>query len=95
MSWKKLGYVTLISVVIGSAGVAVAQTPTQKNDDNAPVAGANSFTEGQAKSRIESAGFSQVTNLRKDDQGIWRANAMRDGKQVSVSLDFRGNVVTQ
>ena len=95
MSWKKIACSTMMGAAIGSASVAVAQTPTQKNDDRAPVAGANSFTERQAKSRIESAGFSQVTNLRKDDQGIWRANAMRDGKQASVSLDFRGNVVPQ
>ena len=61
----------------------------------APVAGANSFTEGQAKSRIEGQGFSNVTDLKKDDQGIWRAKAMKDGTSKSVSLDFQGNVVAQ
>ncbi len=95
MPWKRIAYVGMLAAAIGGASVALAQTSTQKSEDKAPVAGANSFTEGQAKSRIESAGFAQVTNLRKDDQGIWRANAMRDGKQVSVSLDFRGNVVSQ
>jgi putative membrane protein len=95
MSWKRFAYISVVVAAMGCTSVAVAQTATQKNDDKAPVAGANSFTEGQAKSHIESAGFSQVTNLRKDDQGIWRANAMREGKQVSVSLDFRGNIVAQ
>lgn len=65
------------------------------NNPGAPVAGANSFTEGQAKSRMESNGFTNVTNLKKDDSGVWRASATKDGKQHSVSLDFQGNVVAQ
>lgn len=31
------------------------------------MAGRNSFTEGQAKSKIEEAGFSNVTELKKDE----------------------------
>jgi hypothetical protein len=66
-----------------------------ENNPGAPVAGANSFTEGQAKSRFESHGFSNVTDLKKDDAGVWRGKAMKDGKSVDVSLDFQGNVVTR
>lgn len=69
-----------------------ASTPDTDNDA-APVAGANSFTEGQAKSRIEEAGYTDVTGLAKDDQGIWRGKASKDGKATSVALDFEGNVV--
>ncbi|HYF09419.1 MAG TPA: hypothetical protein VD970_17500 [Acetobacteraceae bacterium] len=57
--------------------------------------GANSFTEGQARSRIESAGYGNVTELRLDEQGIWRGRAMRDGRQVTVGLDYQGNVAAQ
>jgi hypothetical protein len=57
-----------------------------------PQPGANSFTEGQARSRIEAAGFSNVSELQKDDQGIWRGRGMRNGQQVSVALDFTGAV---
>ena len=64
----------------------------QGNVATAPVAGANSFTEGEAKSRIEARGFANVTELRKDDQGIWRGKAMMDGRSVDVALDFQGNV---
>lgn len=60
-----------------------------------PQPGANSFTEGQARSRIEAAGFSNVTELQKDDQGIWRGRGMRDGKQVSVALDYTGAVTSR
>ena len=60
-----------------------------------PQPGANSFTEGQARSRIEAAGFTNVTELQKDDQGIWRDRGMRDGQQVGVALDFTGAVISR
>lgn len=60
-----------------------------------PQPGANSFTEGQARSRIEAAGFSDVSELQKDDQGIWRGRGMRNGQQTSVALDFQGNVTSR
>ncbi|MBY0338483.1 MAG: hypothetical protein K2X11_17855, partial [Acetobacteraceae bacterium] len=62
---------------------------------NAPVAGANSFTEGQARARIEARGFTDVQNLEKDDNGVWRGQAMQGGRRVGVALDFQGNVVAQ
>jgi len=65
---------------------------TEGNNASAPVAGANSFTEGEAKSRIEARGFSNVTELKKDDQGIWHGKAMQNGRSVNVALDFQGNV---
>jgi hypothetical protein len=81
-----------LALVLGGP-VALAQTAA--TETKAPEAGANSFTEAQAKDRIEQAGFSKVTGLRKDDQGIWRASATKGDAQVNVSLDFRGNVTTQ
>ena len=63
----------------------------QKNS-NAPVAGANSFTEGQARSRIEEAGYANVTDLKKDDDGVWRGKASKSGAATDVSIDFQGNV---
>lgn len=60
-----------------------------------PISGANSFTEGQARARMQDSGFAQVSDLKLDNQGIWRGKAMRDGKNVTVALDFKGNVVAQ
>jgi hypothetical protein len=65
---------------------------SDQNNSTAPVAGRNSFTEGQAKSRIEAAGYSNVSNLQKDNDGIWRGKAEKSGTQTEVSLDFQGNV---
>ena len=77
------------------ANTPAVNTPNSPPNPGAPVAGANSFTEGQAKSRIESTGYTNVSGLRKDDQGVWRGRAMKDGRSVNVSLDFQGNVVAQ
>ena len=59
-----------------------------------PVQGANSFTEGQARSRIEAAGYTGVQELKKDKSGVWRGRAMRGGQTADVGLDYQGNVVT-
>jgi putative membrane protein len=72
-----------------------ADSPARDGTNRAqpPVPGANSFTEGQARSRIESHGYQQIGELRKDDQSIWHARAQKNGKPVEVQLDFKGNVV--
>jgi hypothetical protein len=105
---RKLLIIT--AAVAVSAGAALAQTQnppaqagpnnpavntTGANNANAPVAGANSFTEGQAKSRIEAGGYSEVSELKKDDNGVWRGKAKKEGKAVDVSLDFQGNVIAR
>lgn len=69
-----------------------AVNSSDKNNANKPVEGRNSFTEGQAKSRIEGAGYSNVSGLQKDDQGVWRGKADKGGTKTDVSLDFQGNV---
>ena len=64
-------------------------------EPGAPIKGANSFTEGQAKDRVVAAGFTGVSSLAKDGDGVWRGNAMKDGKAVKVAIDFKGNVVSE
>jgi hypothetical protein len=63
--------------------------------DTPPISGANSFSEGQARDRIAKAGFENVKDLQQDHQGVWRGKAQKSGREVSVSLDYRGNVVQQ
>ncbi|MCV9967470.1 PepSY domain-containing protein [Pararhizobium sp. BT-229] len=69
-------------------------TPSDQNA-TAPVEGANSFTEGQAKDRIVEAGYADVTDLKLDDKGVWQGKATKDGKTVMVSLDYQGNIVAK
>ena len=58
----------------------------------APVKGRNSFTMNEARRRIEKGGFTQVTGLKKDADGIWRGKAMKSGASVDVYCDYQGNV---
>jgi hypothetical protein len=96
----------LVGAALVASTAALAQTPPAKsgpnnnavnsagqNNSNAPVAGRNSFTEGQAQSAIEKAGYTNVTGLKKDDNGVWRGNASKGGASTSVSVDFQGNVI--
>ncbi len=98
---NKFTLLTAGLLLAASGALAQSQTPSTsqttpavntEQNPGAPVAGKNSFTEDQAKSRIEEAGYTDVTGLKLDDQGVWRATASKDGKTVNVSLDFQGNV---
>jgi hypothetical protein len=93
------------AILMLTAGNAFAQTPpanpnaktpavatSNTTNPGAPVPGSNSFTEAQAKSRIEAAGYSDISGLMKDKDGIWRGKASKAGKSQTVSLDYQGNV---
>ena len=50
--------------------------------------GANSFTEGQARSAIEKQGYVVSGPLIQDDQGIWKGQASRaGGESTTVSAN--------
>lgn len=76
-----------------------AQNPATKSPDKmtgVPLAkGATSFTQEQAKKRLEEAGYSQVSDLTKDADGLWHARAMHHGHQVNAAVDYKGNVAAR
>ena len=85
-------------------GGAVSPPSSPQNDavntdanttETAQTPGSNSFTEGQAKGHIENAGYTDVTGLTKTPEGLWTAKAMKAGKAVDVSLDFKGAVTAK
>ena len=85
-----------------TAPAANPQAPTNPaisskdgNNPGAPATGANSFTESQARARLESRGYTAINGLAKDKDGVWRASATKDGKSVQVAVDYQGNVVAQ
>ena len=100
----KRPFLLIAAATLLVAGSATAQQPANsgpnnnavnssgQNNSNAPVAGRNSFTEGQAKSKIEEAGYTNVTALKKDDNGVWRGKAKKGSAASDVSVDFQGNV---
>jgi hypothetical protein len=75
---------------LGNHGTSTGAT---SDKDTPPLKGANSFTESEAKKRAEARGYSGVSDLKKDDDGIWRGRATQQGKQVEIAIDYKGNVV--
>lgn len=69
---------------------AVDTTPT--TGDAGQTAGANSFTEGQARGAIESAGYTAVGPLTQTPEGLWQGKATKDGTEMTVSVDYKGAV---
>lgn len=60
------------------------------------IPGAGSLNEDQTKLRIEAKGYSHVSELQKDNHGIWRGKAtMKDGRPVTVILDLEGNIYSE
>ena len=86
------------AILVFTAGGAFAQTnapavaTSTTQSPAAPIKGANSFTEGQAKSRIEAAGFTDISGLMKDKDGIWHGKASKAGSMVTVNMDYHGNI---
>jgi len=57
--------------------------------------GHNSFTQRQARARMQRAGYEQVSDLVLDHAGLWQAHAMWRGAPVQVALDYKGHVAAQ
>lgn len=64
------------------------------HDEVAPALHAETLitTEEQATAKIEGEGYTQISGLMKDGNGMWTATAMKDGKPVQLSLNDQGNI---
>lgn len=88
-----------LAALLGSVVSAEAQVaPSGPPPDGGPAtselrAGSNSFTQEQARDRLERSGYSEVTGLTKDENGIWRGKARYGDAVVSVGLDYRGAIL--
>ncbi len=67
-------------------------TPRAGVDEKAPLPGANSFTEEQARARLRDNGYGNPGTLAKGEDGIWRGKAEKDGAMRNVAVDYRGNI---
>jgi hypothetical protein len=69
------------------------KAPSDKASTLSP--GANSYSEGQARDLLTAQGYSDVSALVNDSQGIWRGSATSGGKRMRVSIDFKGKISAQ
>lgn len=94
-----------LAAVAAMAALAACQPDSEKTNPavatneaksdraaSAPAAGANSFTEAQARDRATKAGYADVAALTQAADGTWQGSAMKSGQAVTVVIDYQGNV---
>lgn len=82
-----------ISAMAQTSTTSPLQAPQSGVDSNAPLPGANSFTENQVRERLTEKGVRQIADLQKGDDGIWRGTGWVGDRKVSLAFDYRGNLV--
>ncbi len=95
--------IAMLAAALSTGALAQADTgshnPATKNPTVHTTAmaakGRNSFTEAQARGRIEKAGYAEVGKLAKNRNGVWQGIATKDGAPVNVALDYKGNVTVR
>ena len=85
---------------IAAAGVLMAATGAVAQTTTAPAGPESSTTaaattELQARERIDKQGYTAVTGLKQDADGLWHGSATKDGKIVEILLDKDGKVVAK
>lgn len=98
---------SLVAVAALAAALGACQPDSEKTNpavatdeataeklETAPAAGANSFTQEQARERAVTAGYTDVGALTQAADGTWQGPGMKDGASVTVVVDYQGNVTT-
>ena len=87
---------TLLSTTAFAQHSGNSHNPAVKNPHAATAhvaaKGRNSFTQSQARGRIQKAGYTRVSGLAKNRNGVWQGKAFRGKRPVHVALDYKGNV---
>lgn len=93
-----------MTIILAAAGICAAAGPAAAQDSNPAIKdsavshvghaaeGANSFTEDQARGRLTKTGYSNISDLKKDDSGHGVGTATKEGKTAHIALDYKGNV---
>ena len=85
--------------MVAATGIAVAQTAPPSGaptTPRTPPAGApgtmKPATASAAKAQIEASGYTDVKNLKRNEDGSWSARAMKNSVEVAIMVDGTGNV---
>lgn len=78
------------------AQVSPSALPTNAPSDRSSLEpGRKSFTEEQAKSRLQPMGYIDVRELKQDERGVWRGKAVFARQQGDFRVDDRGAITRQ
>ncbi len=87
-----LGIIAIAAIV---AGEALAQTNPPPADPLTvkPVPSQAQTTESESiRTKIEQAGYTDVTDLSRDSLGVWRARGRKGNDMVEISVDKGGRI---
>jgi len=90
--------VTMIATLNGPVAVSTSRVAPTELTPARPVAtvmGEVAWTwmsEGQAIQVLKSKGYANIGTLRRDEKGIWRAKAIKEGLVSHVAVDVYANV---
>ena len=71
---------------------ALAETPAANTaaTEAGTAAKGNLFTEKQARAHLLHLGYTNVSALTKDENGVWHGSATKDGNTRTVAVDVKG-----
>jgi hypothetical protein len=87
---------TVVAMVV-SGGIALAQTSPPTGTPTGPAtppAGMPGTPQSanSAKAQIEASGYTNVKDLKRQEDGSWQARATKNNEEVAVMVDGTGNV---
>ncbi len=71
---------------------ALAETPAATPGASTTAPKGNLFTEQQAREHLSHLGYTGISGLTKDENGVWRGSATKDGNTRTVAVDVKGAV---
>lgn len=88
---------TTVAALLASIGIAVAQTPAPTGTPTTPLTPPAGMpgtpqTATSARAQIEASGYSNIKDLKRQDDGSWRARATKNDTEVAVMVDSTGAV---
>ncbi len=87
---------TVIAVAAVVAGGALAQTTQSPPADPLSVkpvpSQAQSAESDSIRTKIEQAGYTDVTDLSRDSMGVWRARGRKGNDTVDIMVDKGGRI---
>jgi hypothetical protein len=91
---RSLALAAIVATVLAVPALAEsADTPAPaQSAEVKPAVRGNLFTQQQAREHLLHLGYTDVSELAKDENGVWRGSATKDGKTLSVAVDVKGAV---
>jgi hypothetical protein len=75
-----------IAAALATALVALPALATESG----PAAKGSLFNEKQARTHLLHLGYTDVSGLTKDENGVWHGSATKDGNARTVAVDIKG-----